>query len=104
MTVKKSLENAKKAFYASVKLTSEQKYQALVRFAELIWEKRDFLLKENEKDLKAQKATYPALLGLEKAKQEADRLTAAARKALKPFGKKAAALEAISDYLLQREN
>ena len=56
------------------------------------------------KDLKAQKATYPALLGLEKAKQEADRLTAAARKALKPFGKKAAALEAISDYLLQREN
>jgi geranylgeranyl diphosphate synthase type II len=56
------------------------------------------------KDVQAQKATYPALLGLEKAKQEADRLTAAARKALKPFGKKAAALEAISDYLLKREN
>jgi len=56
------------------------------------------------KDLKAQKATYPALLGLEKAKKEADRLTARARAALKPFGKDAKPLEAIADYLLSREN
>ncbi len=56
------------------------------------------------KDLKAQKATYPALLGLEKAKREADRLTARARAALKPFGKDAGPLEAIADYLLKREN
>jgi geranylgeranyl diphosphate synthase type II len=56
------------------------------------------------KDIAAQKATYPALLGLEKAKKEADRLTARARAALKPFGKNAAPLEAIADYLLKREN
>jgi geranylgeranyl diphosphate synthase type II len=56
------------------------------------------------KDITAQKATYPALLGLEKAKKEADKLTARARAALKPFGKNAAPLEAIADYLLQREN
>jgi geranylgeranyl diphosphate synthase type II len=56
------------------------------------------------KDVAAQKATYPALLGLDKAKKEADRLTARARAALKPFGKNAAPLEAIADYLLKREN
>ena len=56
------------------------------------------------KDVAAQKATYPALLGLEKAKKEADRLTARARAALKPFGKDAAPLEAIADFLLKREN
>ena len=39
------------------------------------------------KDLKAHKATYPSLLGLEKAKKEADKLTSRARAALKPFGK-----------------
>jgi geranylgeranyl diphosphate synthase type II len=56
------------------------------------------------KDVAAQKSTYPALLGLDKAKKEADRLTARARAALKPFGKKAEAMAAIADYLLQREN
>ena len=56
------------------------------------------------KDITAQKATYPALLGLDKARKEADRLTARARAALKPFGKAAAPLEAIADYLLKREN
>jgi len=56
------------------------------------------------KDITAQKATYPALLGLDKARKEADRLTARARAALKPFGKSAAPLESIADYLLKREN
>jgi geranylgeranyl diphosphate synthase type II len=56
------------------------------------------------KDIAAQKATYPALLGLDKAKKEADRLTARARAALKPFGQDAAPLAAIADYLLAREN
>jgi geranylgeranyl diphosphate synthase, type II len=56
------------------------------------------------KDIAAQKATYPALLGLDRAKKEADRLTARARAALKPFGKNAAPLAAIADYLLKREN
>jgi geranylgeranyl diphosphate synthase type II len=56
------------------------------------------------KDLKAQKATYPALLGLEKARAEADRHTRKARAALKPLGRDAAPLEAISDFLLKRES
>jgi geranylgeranyl diphosphate synthase type II len=56
------------------------------------------------KDVAAQKATYPALLGLDKAKREADRLTARARAALKPFGADAAPLEAIADFLLKRES
>jgi geranylgeranyl diphosphate synthase type II len=56
------------------------------------------------KDIAAQKATYPALLGLDKAKKEADRLTARARAALKPFGRDAAPLEAIADFLLKRES
>jgi geranylgeranyl diphosphate synthase type II len=56
------------------------------------------------KDIAAQKATYPALLGLDKAKREADRLTARARAALKPFGEDAAPLEAIADFLLKRES
>ena len=46
------------------------------------------------KDLKAEKATYPALLGLSKAKKEAARLTRLAMSELKPLGKRAAALEA----------
>jgi geranylgeranyl diphosphate synthase type II len=56
------------------------------------------------KDLKAQKATYPALLGLARAQKEADKLTAKARAALKPFGPAAKPLEAIADYLLARKN
>jgi geranylgeranyl diphosphate synthase type II len=56
------------------------------------------------KDIAAQKATYPALLGLDKAKKEADRLTARALAALKPFGKDAEPLEAIAGFLLKRES
>lgn len=56
------------------------------------------------KDLAAQKATYPALMGLEAAQREAARLTSKALNALKPFGKKADALRAISDVMLRREN
>ncbi|MCX6966689.1 MAG: polyprenyl synthetase family protein [Verrucomicrobia bacterium] len=55
------------------------------------------------KDVAAQKATYPALLGLEKSRKEAQRLTAASLAALKPFGKNGDTLRAIGDYLLARE-
>ena len=55
------------------------------------------------KDVAAQKATYPALLGLEKARKEAQRLTAASLAALKPFDKKGETLRAIGEYLLARE-
>ncbi|MEI8234101.1 MAG: polyprenyl synthetase family protein [Verrucomicrobiota bacterium] len=55
------------------------------------------------KDVAAEKATYPALLGLEKARREAQRLTAASLAALKPFRKAGATLQALGEYLLQRE-
>jgi geranylgeranyl diphosphate synthase, type II len=56
------------------------------------------------KDLAAEKATYPAILGMDKAKKEAARLTKLARTSLKPLGNKATILHAISDYMLAREN
>ena len=55
------------------------------------------------KDVAAQKATYPALLGLAKSRKEAQRLTVASLAALKPFGKKGDTLRAIGEYLLARE-
>ena len=55
------------------------------------------------KDIAAQKATYPALLGLEGAREEARRLTAQAHTALKPLGRKAEALRGLADHLLERD-
>ena len=55
------------------------------------------------KDVAAQKATYPAIFGLERSRAEAHRLTQAARDAVKPFGKNSAALLALADYLLNRD-
>ncbi len=55
------------------------------------------------KDVAAQKATYPAIHGLEKSRAEARRLTRAAHRALMPFGSKGATLLALADYLLARE-
>jgi geranylgeranyl diphosphate synthase type II len=55
------------------------------------------------KDLAAQKATYPSILGLDGARSEAHRLTNAAHEALRPFGAKAEHLRALADHLLQRE-
>ena len=55
------------------------------------------------KDLAAQKATYPALLGLDGARAEARRLTAKAHAALKPFGGRAVALRMLADHMLQRD-
>ncbi|HEY5741473.1 MAG TPA: farnesyl diphosphate synthase [Terrimicrobiaceae bacterium] len=55
------------------------------------------------KDVAAHKTTYPALIGLEAARREAGRLTAAAHKTLVPFGKKASRLGELADYLLARD-
>jgi geranylgeranyl diphosphate synthase type II len=55
------------------------------------------------KDVKAAKATYPALLGLDGARKTAALWTTRARKSLKPFGDHARRLEQITDYLLDRE-
>jgi geranylgeranyl diphosphate synthase, type II len=55
------------------------------------------------KDVSAQKATYPAVVGLEKSKGIAKRLTAKAYQALEPFKGRALALEALAKYLLERD-
>ncbi len=54
------------------------------------------------KDQATHKSTYPAILGLEKSRKEAARLTKKSLDALKPFHKKAAILEQIAHYMLDR--
>lgn len=56
------------------------------------------------KDTKAQKATYPALLGLDKSRAIAKELTDRAFAALAPFNGRAQALEALAGYLLRRDS
>ena len=56
------------------------------------------------KDAREQKATYPALVGIEEARAEARELTASARAALDVFSdKRRENLLAINDYLLKRD-
>jgi geranylgeranyl diphosphate synthase, type II len=55
------------------------------------------------KDVKAIKATYPAIYGLEKSREEARKLTAAAHGAVKVFGRDGEKLREIAEYLLARE-
>jgi geranylgeranyl diphosphate synthase type II len=55
------------------------------------------------KDTKAQKATYPSIVGLEKSRKIATELTGKAFASLKPFKGKAVALEALAEFLLKRD-
>ena len=55
------------------------------------------------KDANVAKATYPAIVGLEKSRKEAAVLTKKAMDALAGFGKKADHLHQIADFLLGRE-
>lgn len=55
------------------------------------------------KDAAAHKATYPSVLGLEKSRAEAGRLTRRAHEALNSLGKKSETLHALANYLLERE-
>ena len=55
------------------------------------------------KDTKARKATYPAIVGLTRSRQVAEQLTRRAFAALEGFKGQAAALEALAQFLLQRD-
>lgn len=55
------------------------------------------------KDTKAQKATYPSIVGLEKSRRIAAQLTEQAFGALKIFRGKAVALKALAEFLLKRD-
>jgi geranylgeranyl diphosphate synthase type II len=54
------------------------------------------------KDLKASKCTYPAVVGLEKAREVQQKLTSEAIEMLKPFGPKADTLRQFATILLER--
>jgi geranylgeranyl diphosphate synthase type II len=55
------------------------------------------------KDIAAKKATYPAVIGLEKSRAEARRLTRQAHDTLANFRTRAEALQELANYLLERE-
>ncbi|HEU5123538.1 MAG TPA: farnesyl diphosphate synthase [Verrucomicrobiae bacterium] len=55
------------------------------------------------KDTKAQKATYPSIVGLEKSRRIAAQLTDKAFASLKVFKGKAQALEGLAEFLLKRD-
>jgi geranylgeranyl diphosphate synthase type II len=55
------------------------------------------------KDLTAQKATYPAVIGLDASRIEARRLTKKAQNSLTSFGSEAEPLREVANYLLVRE-
>jgi geranylgeranyl diphosphate synthase type II len=55
------------------------------------------------KDVAAKKATYPAVIGLDKSRVEARRLTKQAHDSLSIFGKRGETLHALANYLLERE-
>ncbi len=55
------------------------------------------------KDVAVQKATYPSIVGLEKSREIAEKLTGKAFAALKVFKGRAVALEALAEFLLKRD-
>ena len=55
------------------------------------------------KDLKASKATYPAVIGLEASRREAEKQTRAALRALDPLGARGSRLRELSESLLKRQ-
>jgi len=64
----------------------------------------EILGKSAGKDVAAKKATYPAVIGLEKSRAEARRLTRQAHHALSVFSNRdAEPLHALANYLLERE-
>ena len=94
---------------------SEETLQRLSRFAQNIGlafqiiddilditQTQEQLGKSAGKDLAAQKATYPSLLGLEESQRQAKELVADAKAQLAPFGEKAIPLCAIADFITSR--
>ena len=55
------------------------------------------------KDDKVQKATFPALYGLENSRQMANDLIADAQKLLEPYGEKAKILNLLAEYIITRK-
>jgi geranylgeranyl diphosphate synthase type II len=56
------------------------------------------------KDVASEKATYPALFGLEESRRKAEELLESASKALENFGHRAEVLSDLAKFLIQRRN
>ncbi|HEY6447675.1 MAG TPA: farnesyl diphosphate synthase [Acidobacteriaceae bacterium] len=56
------------------------------------------------KDLDSDKATWPAVFGIEASRRDADRFIAEAFVALEPYGEAAEGLKAVARYLVERTN
>ncbi len=56
------------------------------------------------KDLRAQKATYPSLWGIEASKAKAQQLIDGAKAQLEPFGEKAQVLMVLADFITSRSH
>jgi geranylgeranyl diphosphate synthase type II len=56
------------------------------------------------KDAATEKATWPAVYGIEQSQRDAARLTEEAFAAIEPFGSRAEGLKAIARYLVERKN
>jgi geranylgeranyl diphosphate synthase type II len=55
------------------------------------------------KDTAAQKATYPALFGIEESERKADALVNSALQELDSFGERGETLKALARYLVERK-
>jgi geranylgeranyl diphosphate synthase type II len=60
------------------------------------------LLGKKGSDAENKKLTYPALYGIERSKQMGRQLISEAKQALRPFGARAAVLEDLADYIIER--
>jgi geranylgeranyl diphosphate synthase type II len=56
------------------------------------------------KDLASDKATWPAVFGIEQSIADAHRLVAEAFQSLEPYGEHADTLKAVAQYLIERKN
>ncbi|MGC2637886.1 MAG: polyprenyl synthetase family protein [Acidobacteriaceae bacterium] len=56
------------------------------------------------KDVNSDKATWPAVFGIEASRRDADRFIAEAFVALEPYGEAAGGLKAVARYLVERTN
>jgi geranylgeranyl diphosphate synthase type II len=56
------------------------------------------------KDAATEKATWPAVYGIEQSQRDAARLTDEAFAAIEPYGSRADALKAVAAYLVERKN
>ncbi len=99
--------------YAGASATEIQRVREFGRAAGLAFQIADDILdvtqtseqlgKTAGKDLASEKATYPALYGLDKAEQMASKLINQACAALDSFGDRASTLKEIARYLVERK-